>query len=331
MIFNLGSSTPTFPLMISGYPNAVVTVTNGKKTYTLETDNDGNATFEKMTKGTWTVTVTAGDESTSLSVDISKESSNTLDINAIPKFTYTGSYQIVDDDNNEITASINNWKIRFLTSGTLTFTNLNGAAEGIDVFCVGGGGAGGQWCNGGLDGSGGCGGFTNTANGIIVNAGTSYAIIVGAGGLSKTVGNMGGNKGGYTSAFNVTAAGGSGGHAWDAQTPGSGGSGGGSGGSDESVGGNGGSDGNDGGSGGWSGGKGQGTTTREFGESTGSLYAGGGSGSRNTSAAAGGGAASGKNAEVNTGGGGGGGYNDSGTTVNGGAGGSGIVVIRNTR
>ena len=35
-------------------------------------------------------------------------------LNTIPTFTYTGEYEIVDDDGNTITASTGNWKIRFL-------------------------------------------------------------------------------------------------------------------------------------------------------------------------------------------------------------------------
>lgn len=87
-------------------------------------------------------------------------------------------------------------------------------------------------------------------------------------------------------------------------------------------------------------GKGQGTTTREFGESVGTLYAGGGGAGGNGSAQAkggsgggGNGAYSGTNAQptsgaANTGGGGGGMYYG---LTNVGKGGSGIVVIRNHR
>ena len=80
---------------------------------------------------------------------------------------------------------------------------------------------------------------------------------------------------------------------------------------------------------------GQGTTTREFGESTGDLYSGGGSGAErgNTTtiiAGGSGGGGTGGNGgagTANTGGGGGGSTAQSG----GGAGGSGIVIIRNHR
>lgn len=61
-----------------------------------------------------------------------------------PEFTYTGNYSFIDDGEK-------NWRIKFLTSGVLTFTKLGNAKNGIDVFCVGGGSAN------SYDG-GGCGG-----------------------------------------------------------------------------------------------------------------------------------------------------------------------------
>lgn len=87
------------------------------------------------------------------------------------------------------------------------------------------------------------------------------------------------------------------------------------------------------------GGIGQGTTTRAFGESTGTLYAGGGGGggtpfTGSGSGGAGGGAngnsgyLSGNDAQANTGGGGGGGSTDAFNGIRGGNGGSGIVIIR---
>ena len=72
------------------------------------------------------------------------------------------------------------WKIRFLTSGTLTFTNLNGAEGGIDVFLVGGGGAGGNgvWASGYVQpnqrGGGAGAGYTMTKTGVSVTINTPY-------------------------------------------------------------------------------------------------------------------------------------------------------------
>lgn len=232
----------------------------------------------------------------------------------LPAYTYTGSHQLIDDGNF-------NWRLRLLTSGTLTFSHLGSAeSRGAQAFLVGGGGGGG-W-------SGGGGGYTRTSSiAVTVNSGVSVAI--GAGGAP-------GGAGGTTSAFGISAAGGNPGKY---QAPGgNGGSGGGGGGGSTSLGdgprgGNGGSDGGNGGNGTWAGGVGQGSTTREFGESGAALYAGGGGGEgangQHGTGGAGGGSAGGSQqpGTANTGGGGGGAY----ATSAGFAGGSGIVIIRNTR
>lgn len=253
-----------------------------------------------------------------------------------PAYTYTGSSTLIDDGNYK-------WRLKFLTSGTLTFSSL-GNGSSIDVFLVGGGGGG--------AGGGGAGGTTNTAKSVSPSVGTAYSIVIGSGasgqGSYSTV-SPNATKGGTTSAFGYSAQGGGsgvGGGKGAVTATGSGGSGGGGFGA-----GAGGSDGGNGATGkattnGWGGGSGQGTTTREFGETSGTLYAGGGGGGTlykwtyyETVAGGDGGGGSagwlkaGGSGTVNTGGGGGGGYvdtSDSGTAqYPGGAGGSGIVVIRN--
>ena len=92
----------------------------------------------------------------------------------LPEFTYTGTYQLIDDGGG-------NWRIKFLTSGVLTFTKLGSAGKGIDVFLVGGGGGCGN-ANGVSDflGAGG-GGYTKTTRQITVQAGVEYPIVIGAG------------------------------------------------------------------------------------------------------------------------------------------------------
>ena len=59
----------------------------------------------------------------------------------VPKFTYTGAYQIIDDGNGD-------WRVKLLTSGELIF-NKNVV---LDVFLVGGGGSGA--CGGAYHGAG---------------------------------------------------------------------------------------------------------------------------------------------------------------------------------
>lgn len=253
-------------------------------------------------------TCTGGGNTESKTVYIGYNDKQTIYLayNKIPAFTYTGNYQIVDDNDSPITTSKGNWKIRFLTSGTLTFTDLRDpiTLNKIDVFLVGGGGNGAQ----GLYACGGGGGYTKTVRKQTITTNSAYNITIGG-----SIAN--------TTAFGQTAnAGGSG----SLSAGGAGGSGGGG------YNGNGGSNGGNGGSADRPGGKGQGTTTREFGESNRKLYAGGGGGNGRAYGADGGGNGqdtnSGKmNGTANTGSGGGGGYSTYGT------GGSGIVVIRNAR
>lgn len=268
------------------------------------------------------------------------------------EFEYTGTY-------NE---RLEDGVVELLTSGVLTFKK----ETPIDAFLVGGGSGG---CSGWYKtssfyggGGGGAGGFTKTLLNIIPRANLEYEIVIGTGGSAGRSRNdsvqvvTSPTNGGDTVAFGATAGGGkvstvitSGSSLPSANwhyliCGGSGGSGGG-----QSVGrgitspynvaGAGGSDGSDGGAANpqpnatnYPIGSGQGTTTREFGEATGKLYAGGG-GAGNilgtpTSGGAGGAGNGGSNmtATPNTGGGGGGA--NEGSVSTGGDGGSGIVCIR---
>lgn len=250
-----------------------------------------------------------------------------------PVYSYTGNAQLIDDGNY-------NWRIKFLTSGTLRFTSL-GNASTIDVFCVGGGGAGthGQSDRGG---GGGAGGYTKTSSGVSVALNTAISVVIGAGGINPS--NNTGATGGTTRFGSAVSA--AGGQSTlpvgtETESDGNGGSGGGMRGyydtKDNTL------------KGGTNGGNaaytwaqygnrgiGQGTTTREFGESSGTLYSGGGSGANrgeDTTAIAGGAGGGGTGGTGTAGGtntgGGGGGYARPGG--GGGNGGSGIVVIRNHR
>ena len=224
-----------------------------------------------------------------------------------PIFTYTGMYQLIDDGK---VSGKQNWRIKFFTSGTLTFKNYNGS---IDAFLVAGGSGG--------HGGGGGGGTTGTLKSVKVVANTAYPIVIGAGGPPS-------NAGGATSAFNLTKDGGTINTLGEGAFGGTGGNFGGNG-AWYNAAGNGGSDGVGTGA--------QGYTTKEFGEITGTQYAGGGGGGTDTGTPGKGGEGGGADgsarraqapsAAANTGGGGGGcafgqspGY-----------GGSGIVIIRNAR
>lgn len=244
-----------------------------------------------------------------------------------PKYTYTGQHQLIKESGE-------NWQIKFLTSGILTWNSDDAT---IDAFLCGGGGGGSQ--------GGGGGGYTKTVSKLTVPKGSTTQIAIGAGGTGGTSGRNGGS-----STFGSQSIGG--GNAASGDAGGDGGSGGGRVGSSQyRNGGNGGSDGADGGSGGGLGvtllgGIGQKQTTRMFG--TGDLCSGGGGGgaSYKTQAEAGSGGAGGNGTptlatnatggyydgrEFNPGYAGGGYGGGGGGGASGGAGAQGIVVIRNAR
>ena len=247
---------------------------------------------------------------------------------AVPKFTYTGEYNVRDDG-----------VVELLTSGTIVFLE----PKVIDVFMVGGGGSGKQSVGGhDNDGyGGGGGGYTRTIKRITVPANYNITVSVGAGG------DVGA---GNSSAFlSYTVSGGAGANGREG---GAGGSGGGGGVLKNSGYGAGGSDGNNGENGygayARNGGTGQGFSTREFGETNGKLYGGGGGGGRCMSAqspvvsaggSGGGGAGAWHSTDptlfqdavaggANTGGGGGGIARGNNHTTIGAPGGSGIVCFR---
>ena len=295
-------------------------------TYTFNAPNTSGFWACKVpSAGDWVITSTLGIESDTKTVSITRDlqtESVTLAYNKIPEFTYTGDYEIVNDQDEVITESTDNWKIRFLTSGELQFSELRGAENGIDVFLVGGGGGGEfgpykgtQW----IPGPGGGSGYTKTQKKVPLSLNTVYSIIIGSGGQKGTVnGSKHPTAGGDTKAFENTAKGGKQGNLNG--TGGNGGSGGGA----LFV--NGGSDGDNGadyvygdyGQYRTKGGTGQGTTTKEFAEEAGKLYAYGGPG--------GGGTRPGYNNNT-IGNGGHGGYKQS----DGEQGFSGIVIIRNAK
>ncbi len=217
-------------------------------------------------------------------------------------YTYTGNAVFAGDP-------LGDWTLTLKTDGTLTITCLGLCKGIIDVFLVGGGGGGStKWSSSGLAfyGAGGGSGYTKTQR-IKIAKSTQYPVTIGAGGAVCV---DSGGRGGTTSAFGISAEGGYGGFR--------GGRNGGSGGAGtpdvNTVMSAGGKDG--GGGQGYAPGTGQGTTTRAFGDSSGTEYAAGGDYHVNP-----------KTKAANTGNGGDGcGYTTKAT-----AGGSGVVIIRNVR
>ena len=324
---NLNGGTTSQSFNTTYKTNEVITLTNPTRAgyiFTGWSVTSGNSILSGNT-------LTIGSQNTTITANWKASTT-------IPMFTYTGNCEIVDDSDNVLSDTTTcgksisstestwtgNWKIRFLTSGQLTFTSLNSASNGIDVFLVGGGAGGAAYWDGGAIAGAGGGGYTKTFKGNIVSPMTSYTIDIGAGGRAgSTASNVNSSDGNPSSAFGYTASGGKtaggGGYGVGISKGGNGGSGGGSGKPNPNSGGsygNYGSGGTDGsnGSGSWPG-TGQGTTTREFGEAGGNLYSSGGS------------CPSSASGPDNSGNGGGG----CGGRCTAGTGGSGIVIIRNKR
>lgn len=219
----------------------------------------------------------------------------------------------------------------FTSSGTFT---VPAGVRTIDIFCVGGGGGGNSGGAGKSTSSGGGGGgsgYTTTVKSYSVTPGSTFAVTIGAGGSS----GLGGSATSFGSV--CTANGGTSGYYKNGGSGGGGGSYGNSG--SYMYGGAGGSDGGNGGSSSFAGGSGQGITTRAFGESGNTLFAGGGGAGGYQGRGAGGsggGGTGGDNfsgwatagtAGTGSGGGGGGSSTDSNAKV-GGTGGSGICIVR---
>lgn len=238
---------------------------------------------------------------------------------ALPQFTYDGKYSVILDSGG--------WKVKFLTSGTLTMRNR----ANVDVFLVGGGGngrgsitqptsdqQGGQYYQTKYGGGGG-GGYTFTQKGITLLENHEYNIVIGQ---VREASSFEADLSDEAETISYTALAGENASMESGGNGGSGGSGyglyltypnGSYYGGTRYV--NGGTDGGNGERRMGAPGTGQGTTTREFGEPSGELYASGGGSYYSASDA--------PKIIPNTGNGGTGGNN--------GAGASGIVIIRNAR
>lgn len=328
-----GSSGPAYslPVLNEAYPQDVTVVAsaNGSASFTVQITQPGTPaeyTYQWYQNGSAiasataaSVTLTGLTEAASHTVycEVTNKAGTvtsrvaTLTVKDwLPVYAYTGNATLLNDGNY-------NWRIKFLTSGVLTFSSL-GNADSLDVFLVGGGGGGGR-----NYGGGGGGGYTVSNGSVALSTGTGYTITIGAGGSGGQEEANAGSAGGTSSAFSKSAAGGKGGGSLKSndRKGGDGGSGGGGGGTYKTSGG---TDGGNGTAGSGStvngaGGTGQGTSTREFAaldnNTSATLYSSGGNGTTGTSGVA------------NTGDGGAGSiYTDVKHD-----GGSGIVIIRNHR
>lgn len=266
-----------------------------------------------------------------------------LDMPSLNTLYYFTIYPYATCSAGEMTGEVINTTCKTSGEVTKTFTasqsyTVYGYTK-ADIFLVGGGGSGSYGSSNGNNGGGGAGGgYTLTEKGKSITNGQTLVIVIGAGGNatgSTTAARTGGSS--YVNGLTSEVAGGK---PSSSPSAGAGGSGGGRGkkydnGDDREIPAvPGGSD----GSSSYGGGTGQGTTTRAFSNTNGTLYSGGGGGaggnSGYSSGAAGGAGGGGKGGDygvigvsggINTGGGGGGSGARTTTRT---SGGSGIVLIR---
>lgn len=280
-----------------------------------------------------------------------ESSSAYLDLPALATTYYLICYSTSEHGNGTaISTQVNTGTVTTTTVTSSRTVNVPAGYGHADIFLVGGG-ASGQHDNNCARGGGG-GGYTKTLSNTAVT--TSLIFVIGAGGGNgATYGNTPGGATSVSGGASGTANGGSNmeysSNNWFGGNGGSGGgAGGGEGGTSTTrVGGAGGSNGANGVSTAITGGSGQGTTTRAYGDTSGTLYAGGGGGGNigkqayPGNGAAGGSGGGGRGAangitngtagSSNTGGGGGGVGATANTGASGskpGAGGSGLALIR---
>ena len=319
-------------IIVTAPTGSTVTCTKGTTVKTA-TEKNGEWWFKNLDTGKWTLKATLSGQTATQIVNITQFGVYriTMAYRLYPDdFIISGTkgvdYEVVQDNDTVIPVEDyrkhDNWKIRILTSQTINPKK----DDNIDVFLVGGGGNGASNIGGG-----GAGGYTRVARKIAVKNGDT---------LNATIGASGGATSFTSSVLSFSALSAYGGESANGNNGGNGGCGGGAGGAGGGInGGNGGSDGGSGSrfSGGGQAGIGQSTTTREFGETTGTLYSGAGGGGSGEKGSPGNGGSGGGgngtngsnpggNGVTNTGGGGGG--SESGTP---GIGGSGIIIIRNAR
>lgn len=102
-----------------------------------------------------------------------------------PEYTYNGGDGSFIEIRNETNKY---WELKLLSSGGLTFTKLGNASGGVDVFLLGGGGAG---ANMGSTAVGG-GGYYTTLNARNLAKGVTYQATIGAG--AENIGSAGGSS-----------------------------------------------------------------------------------------------------------------------------------------
>ena len=187
------------------YTASYATCPFGDTTCDFKYGNTGSTTNQNPNTGNGGASQKAG---MSGIVMVRGKMKNTSDItDKLPTYRYTNSSN-ADIASSATTLSVTSthWYLKFSQSGSLVFDSIKNSK--IDVFAVGGG-AGGMVDVSGCDPSVGGGGNFKVSNNVNVVAGTTYPIVIGAGGGAKNC-SATRASGGQSSAFGASAAGGSG-------------------------------------------------------------------------------------------------------------------------
>lgn len=129
-----GGSLTKSILIVAAPTGSTVTVTKGSTTKTAMEKN-GEWWFKGLENGEWTIRAELDGQSATEVFNITQFGvyRKPISYRMTPEFTYSGDYEVVDDDDQPIEDFASwkgNWKIRFLTSGDFTITKMHGFAGG---------------------------------------------------------------------------------------------------------------------------------------------------------------------------------------------------------
>ena len=141
MIFNIGDGGPVGETLVVTAPAGVtVTVSKGNKVKTKSADNNGQATFKGLSAGTWTVSITDGNQTSSRTIDIVIGYNMTIGFfSASISVTYPeGSTCTCSDGATTLTAPDSSGRYTFVvpSAGTWTVTSTNGEFTKTETVAI---------------------------------------------------------------------------------------------------------------------------------------------------------------------------------------------------
>lgn len=193
--------------------------------YTITGISSGDLSTGSLT-GSFTMSGGSATRVIALAADTTTEGTETINFaldNGLASITVT----VNDTSTTPIPTTSVTGQINYTTPGTYSWTCPANVYD-VEVLCVGGGGSAswGWGTHSSSGGAGGGGGGTGWKNNIAVNPGSSYTVVVGAGGVSSLSSSItgAGQAGGNSYFINTSTVKGGGGGGGSGITPGAGGS-----------------------------------------------------------------------------------------------------------